>query len=110
MMTWQDHSERIKGLLEKYSTEEIQELVKGGGIKKLSIMDGLLIAQIYRAMTDGHEYERMLSRLIHKPLQKVELTGADGKPLYGDKDKPESETPGLAVQTYLDKVKEGGDL
>ena len=88
-MTWQDYSWRMSSLLEKYGIEQIKDIVheiadpkkKRKFLRKLSTLDALIICQIARSFKDGKEMERMLSRLIHKSLQKVEMTGENGTPL-----------------------------
>lgn len=71
--TWQDYNDRAYHLLDKFSPAETVELSKS--IKKLdaacSSFDALIVKKIAWALENGADSERLLDRLIGKPIQRI---------------------------------------
>lgn len=75
MITWQQYAARASGLLEDYSTVELIELgskASRGEEVNLCGRDGLIVVNIASALkSDGKERERLLDRLLGKPVQRI---------------------------------------
>ena len=86
---WADHTRIVEHLLKKYTGEEIRELAadKKRCAKELSSQQEIILIQLANALNahdhndNALERERMLDRVIGKPVSRTELTGKNGDAL-----------------------------
>ena len=86
---WADHTRIVEHLLNKYTGDQIRELAadKKRCAKELSSKQEIILIQLANALNahdhndNALERERMLDRLIGKPVSRTELTGKNGDAL-----------------------------